>query len=60
MNQNMSHTFNYIPFYFSMCFPKFFCKHIYSFTNYLDMLNKSIKNNRIIYYILIFIPILII
>ena len=59
MNQNMSHAFNHIPFYFRMCFSKFFSKHIHCFADYLNMLNKTIENNRIVYYILIFIPILI-
>lgn len=60
MNQNVSHTFNNIPFNLRMSVAKLFCKHIYGFTDNLDMFHKSIEYNRIVYNALVFVFVFII
>lgn len=51
----MSHTFNYIPFNFRVGSPKLFCKHIYGFTDNLNMFHKSIEYNGVVCDALVFI-----
>lgn len=51
----MSHTFNNIPFNLRMGIPKLFCKHIYGFTDNLNMFHKSIEYDGVVYNCLVFI-----
>lgn len=56
MHQNMSHALNHFPFNFRMRTFEFLCEHIYCFTYYLNMFDKPVENNWVVFniYVVIF------
>ncbi len=48
----MTHALNDIPIYFGMISAKLFCKHIYSFTDNLDMFDKAIEKDWVSFHLL--------
>ena len=48
----MAHPLDNVPIYFGMFSAKLFCKHIYGFTDNLDMFYEAIEKNRVSFHLL--------